>query len=53
MGYKVTGAEDPFEDTVTFYLDDDQVDEISEESVSTRSRSSKLKVVITDVEYSE
>jgi hypothetical protein len=54
VGYRVTGPEDgPEEDSFVITLDDGQYEKPWEEFTSTRSRSAKLTVKVTSVEYSE
>jgi hypothetical protein len=54
VSYKVTGPKDgPEEDSFMITLEDGQYEKPWEESTSTRSRSTKLTVKVTDIEYSE
>jgi hypothetical protein len=54
VSYKVTGGKDgPESDSFVITLDDEQYEKPREESTTVRSRSTKLTVKVTDVEYSE
>jgi hypothetical protein len=54
VSYRVTGPKDgPEDDSFVITLEDEQYEKPWQEVTQTRSRSTKLSVKVTDVEYSE